>query len=40
MLITRYKMKSSNEHFDSYSKTLFPGDFKKDDAPNTISLYV
>jgi hypothetical protein len=37
MLIARYKMKSYNEDFNSYSKTLFPGDFKKEDAPNTIT---
>ena len=36
MLITRYKIKSYKEHFDPYSKTLFPGDFKKEDALNTI----
>jgi hypothetical protein len=40
MLITRYEMKSYNERFDSHNKTLFPGDFKKEDAPNTItSMY-
>jgi hypothetical protein len=30
-------MKSYNEHFDPYSKTLFPEDFKKEDTPNAIT---
>jgi hypothetical protein len=30
-------MKSYNEHFDPYSKTLFPEDFKKEDTPNATT---